>query len=121
MMANRRFWHWTPRVLAAGFAIFLALFALDVFDEHDSFGEALVALFIHLTPNWLLLLALVVSWRWRVIGGLLFWGLGIFSLIFFGTFRHPLTFLIISLPVFVIGALFVFDAWLDTQQPQRLA
>jgi len=118
-MSIRRFWHWLPRVLAVGFILFLALFALDVFTEDTTLGEALVGLFIHLTPNWLLLIVLIVAWRWRVAGAALFGILGIGSLLFFNTLREPVTFLIITLPVFAIGALLLLDAWLDHQQPQQ--
>ncbi len=120
-MWTKRFWHWTPRLLAVGFIIFLGLFALDVFSENVAIGEALVALFIHLTPNWLLLIVLVIAWRWRIVGGLLFWILGVGSLIYFNTLREPVTFLMISLPVFVIGTLFLLDALVDKRSTQRTA
>ena len=113
-METERFWRWMPRILAVGFIGFLALFALDVFGENVPLGQALIGLFIHLIPNWLLLIALAVAWRWRATGGLLFLVLGLASLIFYNTLRNPLTFLIVTLPTFVIGALFLFDAWRNT-------
>jgi hypothetical protein len=112
---------WAPRWLAVLMILFLGLFALDVFSEGYTFGELLVALFMHLIPNILLLIALIVAWRWRVAGGVLFLALATISVFFFHTYQHISTFLLISFPVFVIGILFLVDWWLDHRQDQQLA
>lgn len=104
-----RILHWTPRVLAIGFAAFLALFALDVFGEYETVGETLIALFMHLIPVLLLLVATALAWRWPLVGGALFLILGIASIFFFGTYRHIVTFALVSLPVLVLSLLFLWD------------
>ena len=68
----KRILFWTPRILVIAFAVFLSLFALDVFDEHLGFWKTILALVIHLIPTWLLLLALAVSWRHEWLGAILF-------------------------------------------------
>ncbi len=55
---------WTPRVLCLLFAVFLGLFALDVFNEGYGFWKTILALFIHLIPTWIVLGVLAISWRW---------------------------------------------------------
>jgi hypothetical protein len=46
---------WAPRVFALGVAAFLALFALDVFEEGLGFPQVLVPLRMHLIPTFVLL------------------------------------------------------------------
>jgi hypothetical protein len=118
-MPIRRLLHWLPRLLAIFGILFLALFALDVFGAGYAPGELMVALLMHLLPNLALLAALLIAWRWRRAGGALFVLLGVVSIFFFRTYRDPITFLIVSLPVLVVGGLFLLDDWLDTHQPQR--
>jgi len=106
---QNRWLTWTPRLLAIAFIAFLALFALDVFGEYATIWETLVALFMHLLPNIILLLALLIAWRWQRIGGLVFLGLGIGSLLFFRTYEDLISFLIVSAPALLIGVLFLAD------------
>lgn len=107
----RRLLHWSPRVLAVGFALFLALFAMDVFGEFESIGGTLIALFMHLIPTFLLLIAAAIAWRNPVSGGALFLLLGVLSIVQFDTYEHPISFLLVSFPAFVVGVLFIWDGW----------
>lgn len=99
---------WTPRLLSALFAVFLSLFALDVFDAGYSLGETMLALLIHLIPTIMVLLILALSWRWEWVGGILFPVLGVLYLVV-AQGQHWSAYLLIAGPLFVIGALF----WLD--------
>lgn len=101
--------HWTPRVLTIMFILFLGLFALDVFSGDYITLEMLLGLTVHLLPNLALALALIIAWKWQRVGGIIFLFLGFGFMIFFNTYRQLMTFLIISGPLFLIGALFVFD------------
>ena len=103
--------HWAPRVLCLCFAVFLSIFALDVFGEGYGFWKTILALFVHLIPTWMVLAALAVSWRWPWAGAFLYAGLGGFYI--FSTWgRFPLlTYLLIAGPAFLIGVLFLLD-WL---------
>lgn len=76
--------YWTPRILAILFITFLSLFALDVFGEGYSFWETIIALFMHLIPQFLLIALLVIAWRWERVGGLLYVSLGLVFLFWFG-------------------------------------
>ena len=75
--ASRRLLFWTPRVICIAFAIFLSLFALDVFNEGYGFGKTLLALLIHLVPVYIVLLVLAIAWRWEWIGAAGFAGLAL--------------------------------------------
>ena len=67
---------WAPRALCILFAVFVSLFALDVFSEHYSVGETVQALLIHLIPTFIILAILALSWRWEAVAGILLVGIG---------------------------------------------
>ena len=73
-----RFLYWAPRVLGILLAVFVSVFALDVFGEGYGFWSTVLALVMHLIPTALIVLALVIGWRWEWIGGILFIALGVF-------------------------------------------
>lgn len=104
--STRKTLFWTPRILAIAFILFLGLFALDVFSEGNSFGETLVALLIHLIPNFILAAILVVAWKREWIGALLFFGLGIFYIVTTGGRQHWGAYLFIAGPLLLMGVLF---------------
>ncbi|MBL7809574.1 MAG: hypothetical protein JNN28_17270 [Saprospiraceae bacterium] len=102
---------WFPRVLAIVFALFISVFALDSFEGHASFLEKLGHLLVHLIPTALVVGALIVAWRYRIIGGLVFMMLGMAFTIHFGTWKEPELFLLFSVPLFVTGLCFIFSRY----------
>jgi len=113
---------WTPRVLTIAFILFLGLFALDVFGEGYGFWGTLVALLMHLIPNFVVLAVLIIAWRWEWVGGVIFLGLGVFYIVeTWGRF-HWSAYAGISGPLFLIGILFflnwIFRRKLRVQLPQ---
>jgi hypothetical protein len=105
----KRLLFWSPRVLCIAFALFLSLFALDVFSEGLSWWKTILALLIHLIPTAFIVVVLVVSWRWEWVGGILYVVLGTLYLI--QARHHPDWVLIISGPLFLVGALFLLNWW----------
>lgn len=103
--------YWAPRILAVLFALLLSVFALDVLGEGYSFWEAVVGLLIHLAPTFLVILVLVIAWRWEWLGALLFFGLAAFYVIAFWAPERWAAYLIISGPLALVGLLFLAD-WL---------
>jgi hypothetical protein len=107
----KRIVFWMPRILCVLFAVFVSLFALDVFGEGYSFWETIVALLMHLVPTGIILIALAIAWRWEWIGAILFVALGVWYVIMaWGKFEWP-TYLLIAGPLFLVGALFLVN-WL---------
>ena len=106
-MSCKKIIYWLPRILAIVFILFLALFALDVFEEGYKFGELLVALFMHLVPNFVFLTLLIIAWKREKLGGYLFILISIVFTLFFKTYREIFTFLLISGPPLLIGLLFL--------------
>ena len=66
---------WAPRVLTILLAAFLSLFALDVFTDETGIWEELLAMVIHLAPVYLVVVALVIAWKWEWVGAVVFIGL----------------------------------------------
>ena len=102
---------WAPRVLGVLIAIFVSLFALDVFGESYSFRETIAALAMHLIPTAVILITLAVAWRWERVGGILFIGLGVLYItLFWDPSRLP-AYLMISGPLFLVGVLFLLNGF----------
>lgn len=106
-MNKEKLLFWLPRSLSIIYILFLGLFALDIFIPNQSLSYYLIGLFMHLLPNFLLIALLAIAWKWEKIGGILFILLGLVFTIFFNTYTSIQTFLFISFPVFLIGALFL--------------
>jgi hypothetical protein len=104
-----RLLYWAPRILTILLAVFVSLFALDVFGEGYGFLETLVALFMHLIPTFLILLALLVAWRVEWVGGILFLFVAAGFVALSGG-RHLGVWLSMVLPSCLIAALF-FLGW----------
>lgn len=95
---------WTPRVLGVLFTLFLSMFAMDVFSEGYGFGETVLALFMHLIPTFIVVIALIVAWRWEGVGSLMFIAAALFVLVMSRGESW-----IISGPLVLIGLLFLFN------------
>ena len=104
---TKRMLYWTPRVLCIAFAIFISIFALDVFGERLPFWRMLLALFMHLVPTFVLLGLLAIAWKWEWVGGVGFIGLGVYYYVWMTHGRYFL----VALPALVIGLLF-FANWI---------
>ncbi|MFN8493802.1 MAG: hypothetical protein U0350_39755 [Caldilineaceae bacterium] len=100
---------WLPRSLGILFALFLSLFALDVFDAGYGFWGTLLALFIHLIPVFFLLIGLAVAWRWEWVGVVVFWGFAAWYVIGFGGRFDWSVYALIMGPPLVVGLLFGVD------------
>ena len=107
----KRLLFWTPRILCILFAVFVSLFALDVFGEGYGFWGTILALLMHLIPTGVILIVLAISWRWEWVGGVLFIALGVLYMVMFRGRSHWSAYLVISGPLFLVGVLFLIN-WL---------
>ncbi|OPX87789.1 MAG: hypothetical protein A4E54_01494 [Pelotomaculum sp. PtaB.Bin117] len=95
------------RVLAISFVLFLSLFALDAFSGEAPFTEKLIGFLIHLIPSFIFVIPLIIFWKSPRFCGLAYIILSILFVFYFRTYRDFEYFLILSLPQFVVGALFI--------------
>lgn len=103
--------YWTPRILSIVFICFLSLMSLDVFDLELNFWQTVVAFFMHCLPALFLLFVLIISWKYEIVGGVVFIlaGLVYIALLTRNQFEwYMLSWAIqISGIAFAIGALFL--------------
>jgi hypothetical protein len=111
---SSRFLFWSPRILSNAFAVFLSLFALDVFQEAHGFWAVLPALLMHLIPTFVVVGFLLAAWRWEWVGALAFSGAA--TLYMYKVLpQHPDWAAGIALPMLVIAALFL-ASWMQRRQ-----
>jgi hypothetical protein len=72
---------WAPRIILIAFALFLAIFSLDVFDSVSSPIQILIGLLMHNIPSFVLIALLLISWNHDKRGGIIFTSLGIACII----------------------------------------
>ena len=109
-----KFIYWTPRILSIIFICFLAMFSLDIFDMNLGLWGTILGLFMHNIPVFILLIALLISWKYEIVGGIAFILAGIayiVSLMFRGPFELYMIAWAIQIagPAFFIGILFLIN------------
>lgn len=104
----KKLFFWLPRILIILFALFLAIFSLDIFDGNYGFWGTILGLFMHNIPSLILVIILIISWRRDLVGAIIFFILGIACIIgFFINLGKVNPILIIGSIVFIlIGILF---------------
>ncbi len=115
---SKRMLFWTPRILSIVFIAFLSLFALDVFGEQSGFWQTALAFVMHEIPVLLLIVALVLAWRWEWIGAALYAAAGLLYVSMGVTMSRPPSvamrlgwMAMFAGPAFVIAGLFL-AGWL---------
>jgi hypothetical protein len=101
---------WVARLLTIAFAIFISVFAMDVFNEGYGFWKTMLGLFMHLLPTLIILIVLLVAWRNAIIGGLIYILLGITYIVFTWGKSDWTAYALIPAPMILIGVLF-FIGW----------
>ena len=97
---------WIPRILTFLFAVFILLFSFDTLSNGGSFWQDLVGFIIHSIPSILTLFILISLRNHALLSGIALIALSVGMMFWFETYRYPLTFLLLTVPLFVSGALF---------------
>jgi hypothetical protein len=98
-----------PRFLTLMFAIFLSMFALDVFQAGLGLWATMRGLLLHLIPTAVVLLLLALAWRHGWVGALAYAALGVFIIVTKSSNVGSL--LGVAAPLFLISVMFLID-WL---------
>lgn len=112
--------YWTPRILSILFIIFLALMSLDVITPGLSIGKILLGLLMHNIPAIILLIVVIVSWKYEIVGGIAFLLSGFLYIIFSAKAGIPWYLVLawslqISGISFIIGGMFLYN-WIKKKQ-----
>lgn len=108
----RKFIYWAPRILSIIFILFLALFSLDVFQPGLTTSQIALGLFMHNLPSLFLLLILIISWKYEIVGGIAFSLAGL-GFIAYGLLKNKIdidlfiSFLVVAVPAIIVGFLFL--------------
>lgn len=89
---------WTPRVLAMALALFLAMFAMDVYFEGKDFWETSGAFVTRLLPSLCVISILAIGWRRDGLAALGFLVLAIAYFVAMSGWRNLPEALILTLP-----------------------
>lgn len=100
-----------PRALGIAYALFISVFALDVFEGNPPIGRLLIALAVHLIPTCIIVVVLAFAWKWEWLGSVGFTALGLLYMWSTQLRFPPIAYLTISGTAFLIGLLFLAN-WL---------
>lgn len=105
---------WILRILLILTIILWAIFPGDIFEESFKFWEKVEARLLHNIPTFVMIIILIIGWKWENIGGILL----ILGVIGFGTSLFVMstsytwgTIILLVIPFF-IGALFLINYYL---------
>lgn len=113
-----KFLHWAPRILGILSIIFISLFALDAFQEGVPISQMLLGFGIHLIPSILLLIFLLIAWKWELVGGIIF--ILISSMPFLALSNPVWMNGILSIPFALTGILFILSFWYSRHQKTEI-
>lgn len=99
-----RFIYWTPRILSIIFIGFLALMSLDIFEGNYGFWGTILGLFMHNIPALVLLIVLLISWKYELVGGIVFILAGLLYIIIL--MRNPFEWYMLSWAIQIAGIAF---------------
>lgn len=116
MTVGPRFIYWLPRILCIIAILFISVFALDAFQPELTVWQQIQAFAMHLIPSFILLLILIIAWKWELAGGIIFLliGIGLSPLVFMHNYRMNgsigtslMIIATITFPFILVGILFI--------------
>jgi hypothetical protein len=72
MIKINKYLYWAPRILAILLILFMMLFSLDVFQSGLTGWQIAIGLFMHNLPSLILAIVLLISWKYEIVGGIVF-------------------------------------------------
>lgn len=122
-MKVNRFIYWTPRIAGILFVLFLMLFSLDIFQPGLTVQQIAVGLFMHNIPALFLLFVLIISWRYEIVGGIVFILAGLLYILMLALNPRFEWYMvswsvIIAGPAFLVGFLYMLN-WRGKRELKR--
>lgn len=129
MRTSIKVFHWVPRIICILAILFVSMFALDAFTPGPTLWQQLGDFFMHLIPSFILLILLVVAWKWELVGGIIIMvtALGLTPFIFMMNYNRNhsigmslVIILIITFPFIIAGFLFIVSSCLKKKIQPRV-
>ena len=124
------FYSWTARVICMLAIAFVMMFSADCFGGNVKLSEQLLCFFMHNIPSFILIIWLLIAWKWEFIGGLTFVFMGLLASLFVFNLNYNRNhsvwmslsiILMITFPFVVVGILFLVSDWLKKKQAANKA
>lgn len=111
----KKIFYWLPRILSIIFPLFLSEFAIDAFSEYSGL-EVIAPLFVHLIPTFVLLGAVMLAWRYDLVGTVIFMGFALLYVQNVGLERPWSWYAGIAAPAALVGILYLVS-WYQRIEP----
>lgn len=110
---------WSARIIGILAILFMMMFSMDCFDEYSEIGDQLTCFVMHNRFIIFPILALVISWKWELIGGVLFILTFITCGMFFKSFTGNFASLVVIAPFLIAGCLFIIHYFLQEKKTDK--
>jgi hypothetical protein len=111
---TKRILYWSPRIIAILAILFMMMFSMDCFEMGGK--DALICLVMHNIPAFIIIVVLIIAWKWEMIGGLLFIAVAIGGAIYFNGFGSNRGVLPVMAPFLLTGVLFIIHYYLTNNK-----
>ena len=98
---------WIPRILGILAVLLVMMFSFDCLEGDYNLKEKLVCFLMHNIPSLILILILVIAWRWELFGGIVFVIGAVIMTGYFDGFSGNPGVMVLTLPFLVVGTLFI--------------
>ena len=116
MTMKNKFLYWTPRILAILAILFMMVFSIDCLEMEA--GKVFLCFVMHNIPAFIVILVLIVAWKWELIGGILFVVAFFAGSIYFKGFGRNWGALLIMIPFLLTGILFMLHYFIYLRRKQ---
>jgi hypothetical protein len=104
---------WGPRILGLLVCAFIGIFALDAFAGEGPVGEKAADFFIHLLPSLILAAVVAISFRWPLVGALVFSGIALYYVRLAN--GRVAWIALIAGPLLTVGLAFLWSWWYQSR------
>jgi hypothetical protein len=105
-----KIFYWLPRILTILSLLFMAMFSFDAFEGNESFFVKFLGFLAHNIPVFILIIILIIAWKWEIAGGALFIVASMYGTVFFHSFSGNPGSLIVLSPFLLAGILFILHS-----------
>lgn len=110
--------YWIPRILGILAILFMMMFSLDCFEMGGR--DTLICLAMHNIPALIVVLVLIIAWKWELIGGILFIAVSFTGAIYFNGFGSNWGVLPVMAPFLLTGILFLVHYFLFIRKKESV-